>query len=248
MFNIASVNVQNKYKIKKYDGTYNGEDYVKMLDNLIKKYDLDIVGLQEVNVRYYERLNETSSYNMYGKFRFPNFFLTRVIYPFSVINESVPIISRFDFNSCSTKTLPWIKSYVPRIVTMVDVELEGIGIVTVLNTHIDYMKNKTKIKQINKILDIIKNINNPIILMGDFNMTLKNDSFNEFIKELGELNIYRVDICENTFKNHRDNYSIDHIFLSNCFVVKDIILEKDEFYENFSDHYPVIIKIDIIDK
>lgn len=246
MFNVASINVQNKYKLKKYDGIYNREDHVRMLNDLIKKYDLDIVGLQEVNVRYYKRLKELLSYNIYGKFRFPNFFLTKVIYPFSIINECVPIISRNDFIKCNTKVLPWISSYVPRIATIVDIEVKGIGAVTILNTHLDYLKPKTKIKQIWKIYEIIKDINNPIILMGDFNMTLKNNNFKEFIKKLEELNIYRVNICENTFKNHRDNYSIDHIFLSNCFKVEEIILEKDKLYDNFSDHFPIIIKLDII--
>lgn len=248
MFSIASINVQNKYKLKKYDGLYNGEDHVLMLNDLIKKYDLDVVGLQEVNYRYFTRLKEILSYNMYGKFRFSNFFLTRIVYPFSIINESVPIISRNNFNSCSTRVLPWIKSYVPRIVTIVDVEVKGIGVVTILNTHLDYMKNKTKVKQIKKIYEIIKDISNPIILMGDFNMTLKNNDFKEFIRKLEELNIYRVNICENTFKNHTDNYSIDHIFVSDCFIVKDIILEKDRIYDNFSDHFPVIVKLDIINK
>lgn len=250
MFNIATINVQNKYKLKKYNGIYNGEDHVKMLLDIIKKYDLDIVGLQEVNMRYYGRIKKLldDKYSLYGQFRFTGFFLTKYIFPFSFINESVPIISCRNCCDYKTKVLPWIMSYVPRIVTMIDVEIDDIGVVTIMNTHIDYMKNTTKIKQIKRIEKIIKKINNPVILMGDFNMTLKNSAFVEFVSSLESMDIKRVDICENTFKNHRSNYSIDHVFISNCFSVKNIILEKDSHYDNFSDHYPIILELDIKSK
>lgn len=245
MLNIATINVQNKYKLKKYDGTYNGEDYTKMLVQIIDKYDLDIVGLQEVNYRYRKRLSSflDKSYDIFGKFRFSNLFLIRFLPIISRFNECVPIVTNKKIISKKCIFLPWFFSYVPRVVTIMDIEIQDIGIVTVLNTHLDNFKPKVKIKQVEKIYNIISRINNPVILMGDFNMTLKNKNFRGFIKKLEDIGIYRVEIKQNTFKNHRDNYSIDHIFLSSCFNVCELIIESDKAFDNFSDHYPVIVKL-----
>lgn len=250
MLNVASINVQNKYKLRKYDGTCNGEDYTKMLTDIINKYDLNIVGLQEVNYRYRKRFSLflDKSYHLFGKFRLSNFFLVRFLPIISRFNECVPIVTNLDIINEKCIRLPWFFSYMPRVVTIMNLNVKGLGVVTVLNTHIDNFKPKIKAKQIEKIYRIIKDIDNPIILMGDFNMTLKNSDFRNFIKKLEDLNIYRVEINQNTFKRHKDNYSIDHIFLSSCFNVDELIIEKDRVYDNFSDHYPVIVKLNFESK
>lgn len=247
MLNIATINVQNKYKLKKYNGLYKNEDHVKMLVSLINKYKLDIIGLQEVNERYFERIktNLEKRFVCYGNFRYPKSFITRNFYPFSTYNESVPIITNRKILNKKTKLLPWISSYVPRIVTIMELEIKELGLITVLNTHIDYLKNKTKIKQLNRLEEIINNIKVPVILMGDFNMTIKNKNFKKFIENMEKLNIKRVDIKEKTYKYFEDEFAIDHIFISNCFNVEEIIIEKNETYNNFSDHYPVILRLSI---
>ncbi len=247
MLNIATINVQNKYKLKKYNGIYKNEDHVKMLISLIDKYSLDIIGLQEVNQRYFERmkLNLKSPFICYGNFRYPQSFITKKLYPFSTYNESVPIITNKKILNKKTKFLPWLASYVPRIVTIMELEIKELGLITVLNTHIDYMKNKTKIRQLKKLERIIKNIKEPVILMGDFNMTIKNKNFQLFIESMASLNIKRVEVNKKTYKYFKDNFAIDHIFMSNCFKLENIILEKNEKYANFSDHYPIILKLSI---
>jgi len=248
MLNIATINVQNKYKIKKYSGFYKNEDHVKMLLKLIDKYDLNIIGLQEVNQRYFIRLQEEidDKFTFYGKFRYLYSFFTKKVYPFSVFNESVPIITNKSVSRRKTLVLPWLSSYVPRIVTIMEINLGNLGSVVVLNTHIDYLKNKTKVKQLKKLEKIIERIRKPVILMGDFNMTLKNDDFRNFIKKMKSLNIERVDINESTFKKAKSNYAIDHIFVSSCFRVVDFFIEKDNSYVDFSDHYPIIVKLDFM--
>ncbi len=245
MLNIATINVQNKYKLKRYNGILKNEDHIKMLFSLIEKYELDIIGLQEVNQRYFVRLLKYLPKNFccYGKFRYPKSFFTRYIYPFSVFNESVPILTNKNILRKDTKTLPWICSYVPRIVTIVEVSIEDIGPVVILNTHLDYMKAETKKKQLKKLIKIIERIKRPVILMGDFNMTIHNRDFQLFIKEMEKLNINRVVINEATFKKATKNVAIDHVFFSKCFILKKILLEKDVEYGNFSDHYPVIVRL-----
>lgn len=247
MLTIATINVQNKYKLKKYNGIYEKEDHIKMLLSLIKKYNLDIIGLQEVNQRYFERLQVELPKNtsIYGKFRYPKNWLTKNLYPFSTFNESVPIITTKKIIKQETKVLPWLTSYVPRIVTIIEIETKELGPIVVLNTHLDYMKNKTKVKQLKKLESIISKIKKPIILMGDFNMTIKNKDFQIFKKQMEKLNIIHPVIDEATFKNAKQNLAIDHIFLSTCFNIENIILEKSVQYNNFSDHYPIIFKISI---
>lgn len=247
MISIATFNIQNKYKLKKYDGILNNENHIEMLFSFIKKYNLDIIGLQEVNQRYYERLQEyiPKKFSIYGNFRYPKNFFTKCVYPFSVFNESVPILTNKKILRKKTRFLPWIYSYVPRIVTIMEVDTEEFGPITILNTHLDYMKVETKRKQLEKISRIIEKVKKPVILMGDFNMTIKNKNFQSFMEKMESLNIKRVDLNEATFKNSKSNVAIDHIFLSNCFILKEVILEKSQEYYNFSDHYPIIARLSV---
>lgn len=245
MLTIATMNIQNKYKIKGYDGLYNGQDNIKILLELLKKYNLDIVGLQEVNPRYFSRLEKMlpSCYLCYGKSRYPKNIITNKISVLQTFNESVPIITNKKVLESNTKLLPFLSSLVPRIVTTMVLEIEDFGPITVLNTHLDNLKNTTKVKELKYLLKMIKKIRTPVILMGDFNMTMKNQDFLVFIEDMKLLHISHVDIGEKTFKEAKSNYAIDHLFLSDCFIVDEIILEKSRLYQHFSDHYPVILKI-----
>jgi len=245
MLTIATINVQNKYQLKRYDGLYKNEDHVKMLLELILQYHLDIVGLQEVNPRYFERLSQLlyKNFTCYGESRYPKNLLTNHIGVLTTFNESVPIITRLKVLSKKTKLLPWISSMVPRIVTIMELSTREFGKVVVLNTHLDHRKNKTKVKELQYLLQLIRKIGVPVILMGDFNMTNKNDDFRKFVTELQTLGIFHVDVLEKTFKEATTNRAIDHIFLSQVFEVEQVIIEKSQKYQNFSDHYPVILKL-----
>ncbi len=245
MLTIATINVQNKYKLKKYDGIYQKEDHVSLLLQLLCKYHIDIVGLQEVNPRYYNRLQHqlTSPYKIFGKSRYPqNIFLNHIPY-LHTFNEAVPIVTNHKVLYQNTKLLPFLSSYIPRIVTITHIYMKEFGGVTVFNTHLDNRKSKTKKKELQRLVQLIKQVSGYVILMGDFNMTLKNDDFKEFIQEMMKMHIYHVELLEKTFKEAKSNYAIDHIFLSDCFKVERIFLEKDRKYQSFSDHYPVICKI-----
>ena len=123
MLTIATVNVQYKYKLKHYDGIRGKEDHVKLLMNLIQKYHIQIIGLQEVNQKYAKRLQESLLEKMvyYGPFRYPLNFFTKHCYPFTVFNESTPIITDQEVLTKRSVILPWLSSYVPRIVTIMEV-------------------------------------------------------------------------------------------------------------------------------
>jgi len=245
MLNIATINVQNKYKEKDYNGRTEQEDHIEMLLELIDCYELDLVGLQEVNPRYKSRLQKhlKKNFSYYGKSRYKINAVTRRIGLLHTFNESVPIITSLKVLKAKTVYLPWIFSYVPRIATILEVETKELGPIVVLNTHLDNRKTRTKAKELVFLAKTIKKMKKPVILMGDFNMTVKNTDFQKFMKEMQKLNIDHVKIEEKTFKEAKSNVAIDHIFLSNCFQVEKLILEKSSKYEHFSDHYPIILKI-----
>lgn len=245
MFTVATINIQNKYKVKKYDGTYQGEDNIFLLDRLLEKYHVDIAGLQEVNPRYYDQLRKkiSSCYHIHGKSRYFQNVLTRHISFLHTFNEAVPVITKHKVLHEKTMILPFLSSYVPRIVTILKIQVKDFGEVFVFNTHLDDRKNKTKVAELRRLFKLIQKVKSPVILMGDFNMTLKNDDFRKFIQDLEKLHIHHVDLKEKTFKEAKSNYAIDHLFLSDCFHVECVFLEKDKKYQNFSDHYPVICQI-----
>ena len=114
--------------------------------------------------------------------------------------------------------------------------------ISIYNTHLEARILKVKKKQLQKVYDIIKNDNRPIILMGDFNLTTNNKDFNIFIKKLELIGMNRIMLHEKTLKPSKNNLEIDHIFISKNFSLKSKEVIKDL---EISDHYPVIAEISL---
>ena len=90
------------------------------------------------------------------------------------------------------------------------------------------------------ILKLLKKETNPVILTGDFNLKNNKELFNNFVKDLEQLNIHHVEIEEKTLKTSKYKRAIDHIFLSNDFKLIDKKVIKTI---ETSDHYPILIKV-----
>lgn len=230
MIVISSFNIQND--IKNYS-----IDKEKEIIKYLKNNKIDILNLQEV----YSKLDKDLAkdidilkYNMFGKYRF---FLKRIL---NRINEKTPIITKYNVVSYKTYNLPFLPSTLKRVMTKVEVEIDG-RLVSIYNTHIDYMMDITKKRQLNKILKIIRKDNNPIILTGDFNLKNNNEIFNNFRKEMKRININHIDVGDNTWKPSKYHRAIDHIFISD-----DFKLDSKEIVKNIeiSDHYPILIKVE----
>lgn len=104
-----------------------------------------------------------------------------------------------------------------------------IGSISVINTHLGLNKDERKI-QINEILDYIYEVKQ-VVFCGDFNE--KNISINTFNDSAIIEN--KEKIC--TFP--KSNSRIDYILINNKIKIKDYNVDK----VNFSDHYPIIVKI-----
>lgn len=235
-------NVQNKYRIENYNGIYKNKDTVVNLASFVKRYNIDVLCLQEVLEIYRDRLiNNLNNYYAYGNPRIGDNFFTRNIVKLKKFNESVNIITNLNVTLEKTLNLPTLPDFLPRIVTIIELKNNN-QLITILNTHLSAYNKISKKRQLKYLLKIIKDIKTPVILTGDFNMNIKSEILNEFIGDLEILGINHLDIKGRTFKKSKRNLPIDHIFISNSLQVKslEVIKDKDML---FSDHYPVLLEI-----
>ena len=227
MITICTFNIQNNFK------NYNKNKSNEIVD-LLKDKSIDIYNLQEVYSKIDKDLKSifrNLSYTINGTYRF--LIPTR-------FNEKNPIITNKKVISQKTYHLPFLPSLLKRIMTKVEIEDDG-KIISIYNTHLEVRKEKVKERQLKKILKILKEDKNPIIITGDFNLKTNKELFNKFIEELNKLGIEHVDVEDKTLKISKYHRAIDHIFISNSF---KLISKKRITDLDISDHYPVLIKID----
>ena len=237
---ILTFNVRNRYRTKNYDGIYKNKDTVIMLSKYIKENNIDVICLQEVIESYRDRLTyELKDYTPYGNPRMGRSIFTKVIDKIKRFNESVNIYTNLDVSANKNYRLPFLPDLLPRVATRIDIKNKNI---TIINTHLSAYNKISKNRQLKKLYKIIKKINNPIILLGDFNMNTKSNVLTSFIKKLELLGINHMDIQGRTFKKSKRDMPIDHIFISNSLKVKSIdkITDKEV---SFSDHYPILLEI-----
>lgn len=227
---ISTFNIQNNYK--SYDNCKTRDIY-----NYLKDNDIDILALQEVFGRCSDDLEVLlkNKYHMVGKYRFLSKFLLRRF------NEKNPIITKYKIISFKTYNLPFIPSLLKRVITHVVIEYKGKEI-SIYNTHLEVLISNVKKRQLKKIYNLIANDPREKILMGDFNLKNNNPLFLNFVNSLEEIGMKRVPLNEKTLKLSRYSREIDHIFLSEGFTIK-----KKEVIKNLSisDHYPVMIEVDL---
>lgn len=230
MLRICTFNIKNDYVI------YNKKKAFDIA-KLLRKKRIDILCFQELFSKCYSDLKDILSktdYKFYGDYRY-KFKL------FDIINESVAILTNKKVIDTNTYKLPIFPSILNRIVTRVTIDTEEFGTITILNTHLDYKYDVVKKRQLKTILELIKKEINPIILTGDFNLKNNNPIFNEFTREVEKIGLKRVKINEKTLKHKKSESAIDHIFISEKFILKKLEIIKDL---EISDHYPVLIEVE----
>lgn len=222
MVKICSFNIKNNF--------FKHKNKTEDIICFIKKYKIDILGLQEYLFRESNKFY-LDGYSCIGKgrlFRFKN-----------VYNETNSIITKYKVEYHRTIKLPWLFTTFPRIMNYSRLNING-KVISIINTHLDFMHIFSKRKQLDFIYRFLKKevLKNEVVLLGDFNMTIKDKSFINFINNLNKIGIQRVDLEEKTFK-YLSN-PIDHIFISKNIKLKSKTVLKDEDFD-ISDHYPLII-------
>lgn len=219
---VATFNLENKKE-------YNKAEIIK---RFIEDYKIDVLCVQELTKNLESKLKiKLPNYNFYGKYRMPISFL-----PY---NESNKIITKLGYFNTKTYYLPHFPYLLPRIITKTILFYNNEKI-SIYNTHISYENDYIKEKQLNIIYELIKKDSNKKILTGDFNLKINNKVFINFINKLKEIGIKHIDQNDKTYKPSVTNKAIDHIFVSDCLILKTKKIIEDI---NISDHYPFIIEL-----
>lgn len=231
---IGSFNLKNHY----YDRNWDGNDYPKQLADFIKKNNITFLGTQELVKKYANKLQQElgSSYTINGKYRYGNI-------PFiNNFNEANAIITKENVIYTETKYLakiPFLShgTQMPRIMTIIQTEEHFI-----LNTHLEYwhqLPQKHQLKILYNYLSTHKE-NLPIIT-GDFNMTVLEKHFFDFISALNDLGMqYLNNIVPTVPGQHK---ILSHIFIPNNYEIDDLKVIQNQPINKISTHRPILVKV-----
>lgn len=240
---LLTFNIQNKYYIKNYNGIYKNKDTTRLLARFIKNTNIDVLCTQEMVINYQKNfLSKLNNYQVYGNYRIKNRFFRRFKL-LNKFNESVNIFTNLKVIISDTIFFPSnFFNAIKRIFTYIIID--DPSKIMIINTHLTAYKRNQKIRlnQVKYLLNFIHRVNIPVIIMGDFNMNIKNPIFKYFINELEKIDIIHLNINERTLKISKNNLAIDHVFVSNNLKIKKIQIIKNDLV-NFSDHYPILLEI-----
>ena len=256
---IGTMNIQNKYKITNYDGLDDkGNDNAQLLNRFLIENNIDVLGTQELVREFIDRIKDTikPNYKIVGNFRFGSSSIVKKIDVFDRFNETASIITRHQILKTKTLTLPWIPfnpkdivtsikkaSLRPRVATMALINIPEFGKVNVINTHLDHKLSIIQIRQMNYLHKLIEKSKHPVILTGDFNMTMNIPRFKMFVENLKHIGYKRVPNSHITWKHQKDKLPIDHIFIPEEWNIEEVEVPQDKYLNNFSDHYPILVKL-----
>ncbi len=241
------------YNIQSWDVN---ERRVKGIIDLIKRYDPDVIFLQEVTVVWFKILRKefSSAYTFTGRDRLyaDKDCLRRDREKNCVLFKK----ERFGFVWSHTYWLgPDIKhpskfegSVFKRVFTVTKlVDLKNNKKFQAISTHFDYLLPEVREQQADVLAGYLKKQKGALVLSGDFNGQPKEKGYeiitsvmNDVGKEFNETNItYHA---YNKFEHER----IDYIFKSKEINAKDFKLIKDE-YDGLppSDHYPLFAVVEL---
>lgn len=118
--------------------------------------------------------------------------------------------------------------------------------ILLVNTHLAlYTNNAKRRKQLSKIIEYVsidkKDEEIPNVILGDFNYTslFRQKKFLNFVKNKGFLNAHK-NLTHNLFS--LTLHQIDYILYKNC-MISDIQIQ----HVSFSDHFPTIFKLNILE-
>lgn len=222
---------------------------------VIKKYDCDIIGVQELTNKMFDDIaNNLKDYNIVGAPRSKKIFVERndilIKKEHKVLEDKTFWLSR---NPDEVGSSIWYSLY-PRICTTALIEMSNGERIRVYNTHLDCLLPKAREYGLMKIGKYIEEQYNkdglPIILMGDFNATPNSNLINNFkagkygknkliAVQDKKKEIYNMSTMSK-FKGNKIGYHIDYIFVSEEFKIKDTkIIDYHNNGKYPSDHYPI---------
>lgn len=230
----------------------HGLNFIKLLNkervidldsvvNTIKENNVDVIGLNEVyndvnnvvTVEQAKYISEKLGYNYY--------YFGQSITIKETIGYGNAIISKYPLSNFVVHKIedPIIKDedvfYESRSIIECNALLNDENI-KIFVTHLGLAKSEQQ-NGVNKLMELIKD--EKTILLGDFNMEEDNDNIKLLSTKIKN-NSYLIEGNNKTYPSNNPNIKIDYIFTKNILVKKCAIIKKI-----VSDHYPVIIDIEI---
>jgi len=133
---------------------------------VIKESDADVVGIQEVDVRV-SRSQMVDQAKELANLTGMHYFFSKGI-NLEEGEYGTLILSKHKIVGHKRYDLPMVEKSENRSLAVVDVELPSGKVLSFANTHLD-LKTKNKIAQASYIKELGAKIENPLILVGDFN-------------------------------------------------------------------------------
>lgn len=242
-FDVKDTKVNRKGGIRE-DGTSN----TKVVSQVIKDMNIDILGVQELTKNYEYNLDKVlRDYYIGGNYRYGDGIFKSIPY-----NEGNNIISKKKIIYGQTWKLPWfpkiknirIGHNMPRIATFALVGNDFVNAVGIINTHLDYIDKNVQKKQLEVIREILFEYSKiaPIFMTGNFNMEPNEEHFKEFIDSIGSL-LKRVPIDDYTWYGDDSKKIVDHIFVPNSWDVREAGVINNGDIVNTSSHRLVYAKV-----
>ena len=212
--------------------------------NELKRINADIVCLQEVCIKENDRSNieKIKAIYPYVYYRIADTFEdglsqgNAILSKFEIVNEQGLFVQDASENENDY-------SKEGRIYIEVDINI-NCNILKIGTTHLSYtdrfIETKLKDKEINKLINIIKDKNKNYIFAGDLNTT-KTSKYIDYIKKYlihyDTSNTWTTkEFSYNGFEETKLNWKLDYIFST-----PDIKIENIKLYKtDISDHLPII--------
>jgi len=236
---------------------YGPRDF-KGIAKVVKENKIDIIGIQEAGI-YFDKGNQENSAEKIAKELGFNY----VFYPAAdtrpkenyIIGNAV--LSRFPITKSLSHHLnpPGVK-YIgtyetePRILVSSKIKLGKEKILNFLTAHLQvslrFKTTNIRLAQVQNVLSIIKKLDGPVVLTGDFNATPQNKEIKKIEKILTRLGGNKPTWTVHPFSTDGWNvnkleYRLDNIFISKKLAHSDFKIIKSKI----SDHLPIKATIDI---
>lgn len=236
------------------------------IEKIIKEYQPDIIGTQELTKKALEdmkRILPEYDYVGMGRNGGDKGEHTAVFY----LRDKFELHDEYTFWLSATPERPsraWFAAF-PRICTTCTLSLKSAPEqrLSIFNTHLDHMSYWSRVNSLklitNKIHEQYMKTLDSVLFMGDFNATPTSKTLRKWDKErdtqekISLVNLYTVrqDLKADPvgrsyhgFKGTIEGKPIDYIFVSPDLDIKDVEICRDRIGEHFpSDHYPVVARL-----
>lgn len=238
------------------DGKHDWPHRRDLLSEIIKEFNCDILGTQEGREPQLRNLADLiNEYQLIDEHRD---WIEERMYPCIFIKpDIIDVKESGDFWLSETPDVAGSKSFesaFPRLCTWMKAQHKNTGSdFLFVNTHLDHVKQSTRVEQARVLSEEIQKINKeqlPMILMGDFNDCPTSPVREVFNQHLNlndpwlEKNIPEESTHHSFNGEVGEGVRIDWTLLSDQFDCEDIFLDKREREGVYpSDHFPLLSKI-----